>query len=63
MHGLDNYELDGRPISIVFAKENRKTPDQMRPRYSEDSRHRERRDSPGRDDDARYVGLTSRYLI
>ena len=53
MHGLDNYELDGRPISIVFAKENRKTPDQMRPRYSDDSRHRERRDSPGRDDDAR----------
>lgn len=56
MHGLDNYELDGRPISIVFAKENRKTPDQMRPRHGDDdSRSRERRYSPERGDESRCI--------
>lgn len=29
---MDRYELDGRELSIVLAKDRRKTPDEMRPR-------------------------------
>lgn len=51
MDRLERYEVDGRPISIVLAKDRRKTPDEMRPRgggrrgYSRDrSRDRRSRD-------------------
>ena len=29
---LDRYEVDGRELAVVFAKDRRKTPDEMRPR-------------------------------
>lgn len=45
---LDGSDFDGREIKIVFAKENRKTPDQMRrtqpPPRRDRSRDRDRRD-------------------
>ncbi|CAE7477466.1 Srsf10 [Symbiodinium microadriaticum] len=48
LENLDCTELDGRDIKVVFAKENRKTPDQMRrvqpPRQRRDSRDFDRRD-------------------
>lgn len=47
MENLDGSELDGRDITVVFAKENRKTPDQMRraqPPPRRDSRDYDRRD-------------------
>jgi hypothetical protein len=59
LKALDGYEMDGRPITIVFAKENRKTPDQMRPR--DDGRSRDRQDDRGRRSPEREEG--SRYFI
>ena len=29
---LDRYEVDGRELAVVFAKDRRKTPEEMRPR-------------------------------
>jgi len=41
---LDRYEMDGREIAVVFAKDRRKTADEMKPRGGgRDSRDRGRR--------------------
>lgn len=45
MDNLERYELDGREISVVFAKDRRKSSDEMRPRGRGDSRGRGRRDN------------------
>jgi hypothetical protein len=34
MDRLQRFEMDGRELTIVFAKDRRKTPDEMRPRDS-----------------------------
>jgi RNA recognition motif-containing protein len=47
---LDGFEMDGREIAVVFAKDKRKTPDEMRPPGRGDSHDRER-DRGGRDRD------------
>jgi RNA recognition motif-containing protein len=42
---LDRYEMDGRELAVVFAKDRRKTADEMRPRSNggrSDSRDRGR---------------------
>jgi len=41
LENLDRYEMDGREISIVFAKDRRKSAEEMRPRRG-DSRDRGR---------------------
>lgn len=50
MYRLQGYEIDGRRISIVVAKDRRKSADEMRPRGGgrRNSRSRERRDDGGR---------------
>lgn len=53
MDNLERYELDGREISVVFAKDRRKSADEMRPRRG-DSRGRGRRDN-SRERRRRYV--------
>jgi RNA recognition motif-containing protein len=45
---MDRYELDGREIAIVLAKDRRKTPDEMRPR-DRDRGGRDRGYGGGRD--------------
>lgn len=46
---LEGFDLDGRELSIVFAKERRKTPNEMRSVSRRDrSRDRDRRRSPRR---------------
>eukprot|EP01038_Epipyxis_sp_PR26KG_P004978 gene4978-6961_t len=42
LDSLDRYELDGRELSIVFAKDRRKTPDEMRPARGGYQRHESR---------------------
>ena len=42
LDALDRYEMDGRELSVVFAKDRRKSADEMRPlsRQRGDSRER-----------------------
>lgn len=42
LDGLDRHMMDDREISIVFAKDRRKTAEEMRPRGRADSRDRGR---------------------
>lgn len=57
MDRLDRYEIDGRELSIVLAKDRRKTPDEMKPRQrdrkSSQSRSRSRDKGGDRDRDRR----------
>eukprot|EP00602_Paraphysomonas_sp_CaronLab_P007579 CAMPEP_0185021480 /NCGR_PEP_ID=MMETSP1103-20130426/4166_1 /TAXON_ID=36769 /ORGANISM="Paraphysomonas bandaiensis, Strain Caron Lab Isolate" /LENGTH=197 /DNA_ID=CAMNT_0027553025 /DNA_START=34 /DNA_END=625 /DNA_ORIENTATION=- len=48
LENLDGRQLDGRDIKIVFAKENRKTPEEMR-RHAPPPRRGDSRDRRGRD--------------
>jgi len=47
---LERYELDGRQLSIVHAKDRRKTPDEMRPRDRNRGGRDDRRGGGGYDD-------------
>lgn len=38
MDHLDRYELDGRELAVVFAKDRRKTAEEMRPRSNNNGR-------------------------
>jgi DnaJ-domain-containing protein 1 len=66
---MDRYELDGRELSIVLAKDRRKTPAEMRPKGRRDrsrsrSPRRDRDRSPRRDDRRRvsYLYILRMYL-
>lgn len=48
MDHLDRYEMDGRELAVVFAKDRRKTPEEMRPRDRGNARG-ESRDRRGGD--------------
>lgn len=58
LDNLEGYQMDGREISIVFAKDKRKTSDEMRavagPGRRDDSREKDReRDDPRESRDSR----------
>lgn len=57
MYALDRYSYDGRELGIVFAKDKRKTSDEMRrissTRERSRDRSRDRRDDRRRDDGSR----------
>jgi len=50
---LDRYEMDGREIAVVFAKDRRKTADEMRPRGGGGGRDSRDRRGGGRDRERR----------
>lgn len=49
MDRLDRYEVDGRELSIVLAKDRRKTPDEMKPRTRDRKSSRSRSRDRGGD--------------
>lgn len=57
---MDRYELDGRELSIVLAKDRRKTPDEMRPRGGGRRGGGDYRRDRGRDDRRGRSGSRSR---
>ncbi len=56
MYRLQGYEVDGRRISIVIAKDRRKTPDEMKPRGDRGGRDRRSRSNDKREDGGRGRG-------
>ncbi len=56
MYRLDGYEMDGRRLAVVEAKDKRKTPDELRAREQDRGGDRRRSRSRSRDRDVRGRG-------